>query len=194
MLIFHFIAQPGKQAQVQCLCCSKIDHLHSLIQNYVQRQVFGGSGALQWRKEYMNLSCWGHFFNFCQKTAKLLTHSCTVLQSSHTVLFAAISTAVYILCKDSQTQELLHNSRFWHTPYVHKNLHKEMVLVMMVLSEEQEEQLRCMRAGEVGSTGSSGVEAVWLKWEGLSGDGAAPQGWGCSSAARTPFNWVQPIQ
>lgn len=147
MLIFHLIAQPGKQA-VQCLSCSKTDHLHSLIQNDFQRQVFRGSSALQWKKQYMTLSCCTTSLLFCQMTAKLFTHCCTVWQSSHTVLFAAISTCHVYSHKDSHNQECFPNSHFRHPPYMHKNLHKETALMMMVLSEEQEEQLRYMRKRE----------------------------------------------
>lgn len=89
---------------VQCLCCSKTDHLHGLIQNDFQRQVSGGSGALQWKKQYMNLSCLGCFFTFCQKTAELFSHCCMVLQSSHTVLFAVIC-HVYILIRIHKTKK-----------------------------------------------------------------------------------------
>lgn len=113
-------------------------------------------------------------FFFCQPTAKLFTGCCAVLQSSHTVLFAAISTCHVYSHRDSQNQEFFHNSHFWHA----QEPAQINCVKMTVLSEEQEGQFRHRHKGE-GVIGSSRMDVVWLKPEALPGDGVGSQGREC---------------
>lgn len=81
------------------LVLHKIDHFHSPIQN--DFQVFGRSGALWRKKQYMNVPY------FCQNIAKLLIHCCMALQSSMLCWLLQQTPTMYILIRSHKTKESL---------------------------------------------------------------------------------------